>query len=388
MNSNQNLSRLLSLELKKISIFKPIGSLKKNEISADYIKNTQKIGKNKNKKILIIRTGGIGDVVMTIPAIKSLRFKYPKANISFLTYDYNISFLKKINLINSVYDVKNIFKKNSFFSKHYDLVVNLDNSLLSSLIIKIISGKNKKGLVYKKKNTFETSSKSAISLNKLYTNKLFRKKNKTHISQIFCEIIGVKFMNINVLSDIKSSSYNEILKLNFLFKKFDKDKKIIAVHPGSNWNSKILDYKTYSKIINFLIDKGHNIIILGGKKEIIIEKKILKLIHNKKNYLNLVNKYQLDLLLLILKRSSLLIANDTGTMHFTYFTNTKAVIFFGPTSPKESGSMYKNCINIISNKKSAPCFSHKCKCFEKNSLNKCIDTIKIDKVLKLIYRQI
>ena len=388
MNSNQNLLRLLSFELKKISTFKPIGSLKKNKISINYIRITKKLDKNKDKKILIIRSGGIGDVLMTIPAIKSLRLKYPKANISFLTYDNNVSFLKKINLIDSVYDVKNVLKENFFLSKHYDLVVNLDNSILSSLIVKIVSSKDKKGLIYKKKNTFETSTKSAIFLNKLYTNKSFRKKNKIHLSQIFCEIIGVKFVNINILSDIRNSSYKDILKIKFFFKNFDENKKIIAVHPGSNWNSKILNYKTYSKIINYLISKDCNIIILGGSKEIIIEKKISKLISNKKNYLSLVNKYQLDLLPLILKTIILLITNDTGTMHFTYFSNTKAVIFFGPTSPKESGSMYKNCINILSNKKSAPCFSYKCSCFKKNSSNKCIDTINIDKVLKLIYRQI
>ena len=75
-------------------------------------------------------------------------------------------------------------------------------------------------------------------------------------------------------------------------------------------------------------------------------------------------------------------------MHFTYFTKTKGITFFGPTSPVESGSMNKNYINIKSNNKLAPCFSNKCTCFKKDKSKKCIDMINIDKVLKLIYRQI
>ena len=72
------------------------------------------------------------------------------------------------------------------------MIINLDNSLLSSLVAKVKESKYKKGLIFNK-NIFETSSKSAIYLNKLYSNKEFRKMNNKHISKIFCKIADVSF---------------------------------------------------------------------------------------------------------------------------------------------------------------------------------------------------
>ena len=203
---------------------------------------------------------------MSLPSVKSLALKYPKAKISFLTYDYNILFLKKVKFIENVYDIKNILKKQIFQKTDFDLIINLDNSLLSSLVAKVIESKYKKGLIFYKKNIFETSSKSAIYLNKLYSNKKFRKINKQHISRIFCKIADVSFLDINISKDLKKFNHDEIYKIKNLLNKFPRHNKIIAIHPGSNWNSKILDFKIYAKIINFLIHKNYNIIMLGSKK--------------------------------------------------------------------------------------------------------------------------
>jgi ADP-heptose:LPS heptosyltransferase len=389
VNSKNNYLQIISSELERANSQRPIGILKKNSIKIKFIKiNKKKNLIKKKKKILIIRLGGIGDVVMSIPSIKGLKSKYLSSHITFLTYNYNCIFLKKLKIINQVYSIEEFIIKKKFIDKKFDLVINLDNSLISSTVTKLVIGLEKRGFVLRKKNIFETTTKGALLLNKLYTNKNFRRRNKKHISKIFCRIAGVKYIHFDNKKDFKNLHFYKNEKLKLLFRQLKKNNnKIVAVHPGSNWKSKILNFKFYANIINSLIKKNVKIILLGGQLEQNIEKKIFKLIINKKNYINLVNKYNLDKLILILKNCNLLISNDTGTMHFTYLSNTKSINFFGPTSPLESGSMSKSSINIKSSNKSAPCFSSRCKCF-KNFSKKCIDGIDEDKVIKLICKKI
>ena len=93
MNLNQKLIKLFISEIKKLSVFKPVGSIKKNKLKVNYFQILEKLIKmrlkNFNNSAWRYRR-----CCYVLTFSKKSALKYPKAKIS-LTYDYNILFLKK-----------------------------------------------------------------------------------------------------------------------------------------------------------------------------------------------------------------------------------------------------------------------------------------------------
>jgi len=96
------------------------------------------------KKILVFRSGAIGDVLMTTPFLKSLRTRYPKAEIVYLVgnwsrsaLDNNPSVDRIISFDDSILFKKKIFQLIKFRSKvvaeRFDLCFILDKSYLFNI---------------------------------------------------------------------------------------------------------------------------------------------------------------------------------------------------------------------------------------------------------------
>ena len=68
------------------------------------------------RKILIMRSGGIGDVLMSTPLVKAIRKKYPKAKITYFVGNWSKDVLKDNPNINEIfsYDDMIIIGRNIF----------------------------------------------------------------------------------------------------------------------------------------------------------------------------------------------------------------------------------------------------------------------------------
>ena len=64
-------------------------------------------------KILVIRSGAIGDVIMTTPLVKSIRKRFPKANISYLVGKWSKKAVESNPNIDNIiaFDDDIVFKK-------------------------------------------------------------------------------------------------------------------------------------------------------------------------------------------------------------------------------------------------------------------------------------
>src|SRR3989338_1074345 len=65
------------------------------------------------KKILIIRSGAVGDVLMTTPLVKAVRKRFPKAKISYLVGNWSKDVLKNNPYVDSIISFNDsiIFKR-------------------------------------------------------------------------------------------------------------------------------------------------------------------------------------------------------------------------------------------------------------------------------------
>ena len=91
------------------------------------------------KKILIMRSGAIGDVVMTTPLIKAIRRKFPSAEIDYLTGNWSKKVLEGNPQLNRIisFDDRIVYEKNwngvwelikEIRTERFDLAFVLDKS--------------------------------------------------------------------------------------------------------------------------------------------------------------------------------------------------------------------------------------------------------------------
>ncbi|MDP2750788.1 MAG: lipopolysaccharide heptosyltransferase II, partial [Nanoarchaeota archaeon] len=104
----------------------------------------KKFNKKIVKKILFIKSGAIGDVIMTTPLIRTVRNEFPEAEIQYCTGNWSKGVLENNKNIDKIipFEEKIIFKKNIFkllklaksLSKEkFDLCFVLDWSYLAGL---------------------------------------------------------------------------------------------------------------------------------------------------------------------------------------------------------------------------------------------------------------
>mgnify|MGYP000394765212 FL=1 len=120
------------------------------------------------KKVLIIQTAFLGDVILATPLIANLKLKFPEAEIDFLVKKGNQELLSNHPDLREVFtfDKKNkgseilslvqLFRKN-----RYDLVINLHRFASSGLLTVLSGAKRKIGF---QKNPFSFFKKSIFSI--------------------------------------------------------------------------------------------------------------------------------------------------------------------------------------------------------------------------------
>ena len=101
------------------------------------------------EKILVIRFSSIGDVVLSTPLLRVLRTRFPLAQIDFvvrkeyadlLSYNRNINHIYKFEVkdgLSGLYRLKTQLKM-----EHYNLVVDIHNSLRSKYLRMMIGAKD------------------------------------------------------------------------------------------------------------------------------------------------------------------------------------------------------------------------------------------------------
>jgi len=106
-------------------------------------------------KILIIRLSALGDAIHTIPLANALRKQYTEAQIDWIVEDKAAKFIVNNPLLNNVYVLKkkNISKQEFFRSfislikniraQKYDIVIDTQQLLKSSVIMGLSGGKRK-----------------------------------------------------------------------------------------------------------------------------------------------------------------------------------------------------------------------------------------------------
>lgn len=279
-------------------------------------------------KILVVNIKYLGDLIISSAPLNSLRKKYPHANIQVLVrkefedvFKYNPNVNKVItfdsslkgkkSLIKFIEGIKFIFK---IRNEKFDVVIALHPAdriaflaLFSGAKIRIAPKKQNFHFLFNCKVDVYEDTISYID----YYNKI---------------ISAFNVENLDRYTEFYISKEEENWSEEFLMKYNLSDCNILCIHPGASEPSKILKAENYVELIKLILSNNSiKILLLGGPED----KKICEKILSKVNSDSLIY-YDSNSILksaALIKKSSLLVTNDTGTRHLAVALKVPVLAF-------------------------------------------------------------
>lgn len=293
---------------------------------------------NDPQNILIVRTDGIGDYVLTTPFIRGIRENYPYANIilvvSPLVYNlaktnqyvdevyifegsmnYRIIEFAILELIQCCY--KYIWFKNNKF-RQIDIAFSpqcgTDNQL--PMLLSYFSGATKRigyGI-----NPFAVSDIEDLTIEKVneaipnnfmdffvITDLILLTNNEVH--EVEKNIYILKVLHLNYSSDeLELTLENGVI--DKVKQYINKNKKNIIVNIGGSQLQAIYDINKLNQALE-LINEDNNYIFVGGIND------LERMQYITVPHINIVGKISLQEMAALMSLSDLYIGNDTGAMH-------------------------------------------------------------------------
>ncbi len=294
------------------------------------------------QNILAIVFWGIGSSVNTLPVLKALKRKYPKAHLSVLAPTKNAALLYKNKYVDNVIlidmNIFSLFKVIRQIRGKYDLVIDMEHWLNISAILSflassyVIGFSNKfRAILYSDKIPFDPEKHAALNnmelaeLTKSYHLEKLEKIETTKVDQRFVQMF------------LKQHGMNERKEL------------IIGLCPGSGGTiiERRWPKERFAELADMLAAKYKTkIIFVGSADEQQLIQDIQRMMHHPSAS---AAGFTLGQSIALIDCCHVFISNDTGPMHLAAAQGIKTIGLFGPETPVIFGPFGKFNISIYKN---------------------------------------
>jgi heptosyltransferase-2 len=332
----------------------------------------------KIKKILVVQTAFIGDVILITPLLSAIKQLCPEALIDVMVIPQASNVLENNPSINSiiVFDkrsnkLKSFLNNLTLLKKNkYDVAITPHSSVTTALLLVLSRIKIRIGF-------------RRYFAQKFLTHRVPHIKNKLKIEK--------NLHLLSVLTDKQFSVQTEMYPTIEMQHKADsilsemkkKSFKIVAVAPGSNWFTKRWPLEYYKELVNELSEANYGIVFIGSSQE----RELCESIKPIKNAINMAGSLSLLESSALIDKCDLMVCNDSGAMHLANSMKTDVFVFFGPTVERIGYfPIGKNDKVFQIEMDCRPCSSHGTESCPLGHHN-CMRKITSDEVLENIYRK-
>ena len=276
------------------------------------------------KKILFINFGGIGDEILFLPSILSVKKQFPDTEITLALEERSRGITELTDVIDKTL-FANIKGRNKLFEllkllikiwfKRYDMVISSGSNKCISIFLLLTFIKERYG--------YDTGWLSRRILTKAV------KLNKNQYA------VNMYHDLVAPITDIKT----ELPELNIVPRSTEKN--TILIHPGVSKISvqkgmiKTIFPEQWAEVVEKLYDRGHRILLVGGPddKEC-IEEIVHKVSPEKFENLYGTTKNLKELAELISSAEKFL-CSDSAPLHIAVALGVRTYVIFGPTDDKK-----------------------------------------------------
>lgn len=279
---------------------------------------------NKQKNILFINFGGLGDEILFLPSIISVKKEFPNSKIT-------LALEKRSKGITSLTDIidETLFANIKGKSKYIELLKLLFKIWFKRFDIVVCSGSNK-----------------FISIFLFLT---FIKKRYGYNSGKLSEILLTKAISLNK-NQYAASMYHDLVrditKINTELPQINIERKetipnSVLIHPGVSLLSvkkgmiKTVNANVWAEVVEKLADKGKRVILAGGPDDEEVIKTIVEKVPNEK-FTNMYGKTKnLKELAELISSTETFLCSDSAPLHVGVALGVKTFVIFGPTDDKK-----------------------------------------------------
>ncbi len=319
--------------------------------------------------ILFVQTAFLGDLLLSIPALKTLRQTYPDKKIHLVCRKGLGSIIKYFGLADVIHDN---FKKTKpsltewrqrFGEMRFDLIVCPHESFRSKVLCALTAADNKIGYAsWLGALVFDQTVERPMQWPEVFRQLALLGEAIPGLRERLAQLPpGFRIYDsvpewasmVMISSQQKAERRQKIIDQYG----FDAQKKIVALAPGSVWPTKRWPIKKFIEVARKYQFAGYHVVIVGSKDE----RKFGEAIQSEvASVLNLCGQTTLQQMIEVLAACDLLVSNDSGSMHMAATTSTPIVSIFGPTVLEFGYQPWSNHFRVVERQglKCRPCSSH------------------------------
>lgn len=305
------------------------------------------------ERILVIQTAFLGDAILTLPMIQKLKEIFPDSLIDVVSIPQTNEVFENSPFVNNLFTFDKKGKQKSIFNlfqfakelkkKKYTSLYSPHRSFRTSMLVYLLDIEKSFG--------FDNAS-----INFVYK-RTIRYDNRIHEVSRNLKLIGMNIEKENwkVLPEFKYSP-DAVFKIDNLIKEIKNP--IVAIAPGSVWQTKKYPEEFFEIISKHLIENNYFVIFLGGQTDFELCERLANRINGKS--LNCAGKLSIGESIELLKRSKLLICNDSAPTHMGMGADIPVLTIYCSTVPEFGFFPYNQNSSSISlgGLKCKPCGIH------------------------------
>lgn len=333
---------------------------------------------NTCSNILVRGVNWIGDAVMTMPAIRSMKVSCPDARITLLVKPWVAPLFEKDPHIDEIIvygdEHKGISGKLKLArllrKKAFCRAVLLQNaldaaivSLLARIPERIGYNRDGRGVLLTKSIRYDDHAKKLHHI-KYYLNLLDQSG--------FDTVYSTPWSYLDLKERIEARQTLSTMK-----------RPLVALNPGATYgSSKRWPSDRFADLAQGIIDQVRgSVVVLGGPSETSIAGEIASMVRGQYDeILVMAGKTSLRQLMALVSECDVLVTNDSGPMHIGYSVGTPLVAIFGSTSPEMTGPVGGGSLVVRQKVDCAPCFEREC---TRNDLQ-CMNAVSVQDVFDAI----
>jgi ADP-heptose:LPS heptosyltransferase len=297
--------------------------------------------------IVVLRYGGLGDILLATPLLRSVKQRYPAATITFVTETRNISILANSTLVQAMQGLDKVTRSSVYRSYlagatlrkqagSIDLYINLQPSLKSTAF--------GFGLMPKATWTFSKDRRVQVETGKV-----------RHAIDDFLNVLpgGIpsdanRTMEFVVPAAAKSQAEQKATGLGINIS------NAIAINPAGTRDINRWPPEKLAEFIGWIQANltGYTPVLIGGPGDAWLEDSIVH--HLGRPVKSLIGKLSLQELGAVLQQAAVTVTGDTGPLHIAAAVGARIVCLSGAADPDRTGPS-NNPFDLIVINRSLPC---------------------------------
>jgi len=316
------------------------------------------------QRVVVRAPNWVGDVVMSVPALRRLRRVLPDAQITIAARPGTADIFMEADFIDDVL----IFDRSGIASvwnqisewrrRRFDLAVLFQNAFEAALIAALARVPLRAG--------YDTERRSFLLTNPIPQPEW---KNQRHESFYYSNIVGELERLLSGLSSIEKIETRFGLEVSAERKQragqllheqgARAGAPLVLLCPGSiNSRAKRWPAERYAALGDRLSESGANVALIGSPGEMDVSQEVCK--HAQHQPIVLTGATTVAEATAIISIADVLITNDTGPAHIGAALNTPTLVIFGPTNPLTTYPMSHNAEVLRHPPDCAPCMLRDC----------------------------